>query len=470
MSHAAQASTIVLPIKASLADIQAKLNSLVPGTLYAVDENRNACVPAKMAKVCLLPNIFTGGCSKWGKTYISPAIDCHLNGSVTRGAISIAGTGDTLNLSMPVSVSITAKGRGVLGSQISTTATGDATVTAAVKADIDENWNPTALVNANYRWDKLIGVNILGFRITFADKVDPEIKKALTDLQAKLPGMLKDFDLKDKVAKGWDQGFTTLQVSPSPEVWLRFSPKTVGYDGFKVVDGFIQTSLMAGGDVETFIGSKPSDPAKVPLPQLVKKLPAAGFEFNLPISLDYHTIETEAKKALKVGEVQTIAVPNLGKVDVTFNDIKIYQTEGDLLAIGLTMDAKPPASLLDTKGTIWLTGSVKVDNAAKRVSVEKLGVFGKTDNAAFDLLVSLVSIGPVNEAIRKAVSRDYSSDYQKAIMEANKALRRQISDDLYFVGKLDEVDANSVAAGPSSILINLKARGSGEAGLGELPQ
>lgn len=97
VSNPAKPSTIVLPVKASLADIQARLNKEVPTTLFAVDETME-CVPAQMAKVCVIPNIFTGGCSQWVKTYVSPAISCHLKGSVTRGNISISGAGNTLNL------------------------------------------------------------------------------------------------------------------------------------------------------------------------------------------------------------------------------------------------------------------------------------------------------------------------------------------------------------------------------------
>ncbi|MER9124257.1 DUF4403 family protein [Mesorhizobium sp. M0959] len=469
VGNSANASTIVLPIKASLAEIQTRLNKEIPGTLYSVNEPRDACVPAGWIDKCILYAPFSSRCIQRLKTKISPAIDCHVDGSVTRGTIQVTGSGQTLNLSVPIAVNVTVKGRGEIGRHIQETANGNATVTAAVQADIDEDWNPKATVTPDYHWDKSIGVDVLGFRITFADKVDPKIKDALADLQGKLPGMLQDFKLKERVAKGWDKGFTAIKVNSAPDVWLRFAPKTVGYKGYEVADGVIRLSLMAGGDAETFVGAKPADPAKVPLPPLVKDLPAAGFEFNLPISLDYAALETEAEKALKVNEKQVMDVPNFGKVDVTFTDVKIYQTTGNLLAIGVSIAADPPTSFLDTKGTIWLTGSVKIDNDAKRLSIDKLDVFGKTDSDTVDLLVSIVSIAPVNKAVRDAVSRDYSKDYEKSITEANKALNMQINDDLYFNGKLDSVAANSVSAGPTSVLVNLTAKGSGELGFGKMP-
>lgn len=39
----------------------------------------------------------------------------------------------------------------------------------------------------------------------------------------------------------------------------------------------------------------------------------------------------------------------------------------------------------------------------------------------------------------------------------------------FFSGKLDSVAANSVAAGPNAVLVNLTAKGSGELGFGKMP-
>lgn len=92
-----KSSAIVIPISAKLVDLQERLNSEVPSVLYAVNENRDACVPAKWAKYCLIPRPF-GGCIQEAKTQITPAIDCHLKGSVTRGKITLSGSGDMLSM------------------------------------------------------------------------------------------------------------------------------------------------------------------------------------------------------------------------------------------------------------------------------------------------------------------------------------------------------------------------------------
>ena len=171
-----RSSVMVISITASLDDIQRRLNEQIPGTLYAINENRDGCVPAKWAKVCVLPRPW-GGCAQWVKTKISPDIDCHVDGAVTRGPIQIGGAANVLNLGMPVSASVTVTGRGQIGKNIRETANGSITAAASVTANVDENWQPSANVNVDYSWNNRIGVDVLGFRITFASKVDPKIER-----------------------------------------------------------------------------------------------------------------------------------------------------------------------------------------------------------------------------------------------------------------------------------------------------
>ncbi|WP_157785550.1 DUF4403 family protein [Sinorhizobium fredii] len=463
-------SAIVIPISAKLVDLQERLNSEVPSVLYAVNENRDACVPAKWAKYCLIPRPF-GGCIQEAKTQITPAIDCHLKGSVTRGKITLGGSGDMLSMNMPVKVEVTAKGRGEIGKNIQETADGTATVAVTLKFDLDEDWQPSAAVTAKHTWDKTIGIDILGFRITFADKVDPKIEEALQSLQGKIPEMLAKLNLKEQAANAWSKGFDTFRVNEKPDVWVRFSPEAIGYSGYSIVpDGDILVSVMAKGKTETFVGEKPQGGPTQPLPKLVRQLPNPGFEFYLPISVDYSILEDSVGKTLKLGQVQTFDVPDVGKIEATFQKVQVYQTKDNAIAIGLTAVADPPTGFLDTSGTIWLTGKFDVDNEAKKLSVNKLDVYGETDNNTVDLLISLARFGPINEELRKGVSYNFSREYEKGMVEANKFLRRQVSDDFYFDGKLDNVTADGLSGGPTGVILGFSALGSGELRFGKLPK
>lgn len=363
---------------------------------------------------------------------------------------------------MPVSASATVSGRGEIGKNIQSTATGAITAKATVEADLDENWNPVAKADADYSWDNLIGINVLGFRITFANKVDPKIRELIDSFRAKLPELLAKLKVRERAAKAWSQGSESIHVSKAPDVWLSFSPTAVGFSGFRIDGRSLRADVMAAGTTETFLGKRPPDPPTQPLPPLTHTLPDPSFSFYVPIYGDYATLVEAARNALKVGEEQTLEVPHVGAVKVVFRDVYIHQTTGMKLAIGVKVDAKPSSDFFRTKGVLWTIAAVDVDNERQRVKVRDFEIFSRTDNPPLDLLVSILKLGPVNRAIRQALEYDYSKDYEKAIKAANDALTRQVSDDFSLKGVISSLNADKVEAGPEALIVVVSAKGSAE--------
>jgi hypothetical protein len=451
-----------MPVVASLDDIEALIEKNVPPRLYAIDENKDACVPAKQARVCLVPRLFASGCAVAETvTDISPQIDCHISGAVDRGRITIGGTGRVATVTMPVSASATISGRGEIGRNIRTTATGSITAKATVEADLDKNWNPVAKADADYSWDNLIGINVLGFRITFANNVDPKIRELIDSFRAKLPELLGKLKVREQAAKAWSQGFGSVQVSKGPDVWLRFSPTAVGFSGFWIDGRSLRADVMAAGTTETFLGERPPDPPKEePLPPLTHALPDPSFSFYVPIYGDYTTLVEAARKALKVGEEQTLEVPHVGAVKVIFRDVYIHQTIGMKLAIGVKVDAKSSSDFFRTKGVVWTIATFDIDNERHRVKLHDFDIFSRTDNPPLDLLVSILKLGPINRGVRQAVEYDYSKEYENAVNAANNLLTRQISDEFNLKGVISSLSAEKVEAGPKALIVLASAKGS----------
>ena len=110
------------------------LNAKIPNPLVAVDQQLEACIPAKYAIVCPVPKISChwfkcrkDGCAtKEIKTKVTPDISCRIVGRVDRGTILLTGAGNTLAMTMPVSIDVSAKDVG--GIVKSVTATGSANV------------------------------------------------------------------------------------------------------------------------------------------------------------------------------------------------------------------------------------------------------------------------------------------------------------------------------------------------------
>lgn len=459
-------STIVIPIAVSLDDLQARINEEVPNPLATVDQKLKECIPAQYVEVCLVPKLkckYLVKCRKVEcavkelRPKVTPDVSCHLKGNVTRGEIALNGEAQTLSMTMPVKIKIALQRiGGVIGSE---TVTGAADVRASAVVDIDENWSPTAVVNADYSWNDRIGVDILGQRVTFASKVDPKVREAIGKFQRSIPAQIEALALKDRLSGAWAKGFSAIQLSDNPSTWLRFTPKSVGYSGYEVSDGAIRLTLMANGVTETFLGPKPIDPKPTPLPKLTRNLPPAGFQFYLPVLANYNTLEEAAEKALRIREEQTFDVPNVGKVKVTFTDVTIYQTANGALAIGVEMNADPPNEWFDTNGTIWLSAVPIIDNAKRVASVGDLRIAAKTDNGAFNLLASILRLRVVNDRLKGAMRYDFNQKYAEALAKANSALNRELAENLFLDGQITNALVDRVVATPEGLFLGLELSG-----------
>ena len=104
----AESSTIVVPLAAPLAELEAAIKRELPRRLWAIDRHLDQCARVKVI----------------GK------LGCQVVGQVTRGRIRLSGRGDRLLIAMPVHADIAAR---KVGGIVSKTATGDALVHAVAR-------------------------------------------------------------------------------------------------------------------------------------------------------------------------------------------------------------------------------------------------------------------------------------------------------------------------------------------------
>ncbi len=454
-----RSSSLVLPVVASLDALQAQLNAQAPTDLYAIDESRSSCISAQTAQVCVMPRprSFGGGCMKWATTTLSPAVDCRITGKVTRGTFAIVGDGDTLRLSMPVQATVTAR---TTGGQVRDTADSAISAVTSMKADIDDSWQPTAVVDADYSGTDKFGVTILGQRMDFTPKVDPKVREQFEALQAKAPELLAHLDVKGKAEDAWAKAFATVHLGTSPDTWLRFTPETIGYQSYRITGRELQFSVLLGGKAETFLGKQPAPAKATPLPKLQRTLPDPGFAFTMPVAIDYDVFRGQGRRTLKLGQAQMLDLPNIGKVRTTVTGLSIYQTTGGKLAVGVTFDATPSTDILRTRGIVWLIASLEQDNSGKRVRVGDLQVYSQSDNEPIDLLVNIAQSDPINHEIRSALVYDFTPDYDDALKQGNDALNQKLPNGLALAGKLDDLSVDRIVAGPDALMVLLAAKGS----------
>ena len=441
-----QTSTIVVPISASLDDVQTAIEQQTPKKLWSIDQQIDACVPAKRVDLGI------------GKLKILPKLGCRVVGQVVRGPLTLGGAGDRLTITMPVHATIAAQ---KVGGIVSKTATGDAIVHAVAHLSIVGNWNPSAKVTIDYDWTTPPGIDFLGKRIEFASKADARLKPVIAGLERSLPRELAKLNLRAKLADAWRQSFTSIMLNrDKPPAWMRITPKRLGFGGYHIDGRTLDLLLSADALTETFVGNRPADPAVTPLPPPARAIGRRGLNFFIPVLADYAQLEPVVQRTLVKRARKGIVLDGIGPVDVQFGKVTIYATTGGHIAVGVQAKAKAQNhSLLSTKGEIWLTAVPFNTPNSQLVQARDVTIASNTDSHITNLLVSVFNDTSVRESIRDGLRHDFAPDYAKVLGSARKAIGEKREGDFVLSADVTKVENGTLAVTGQGLFMPVRAYG-----------
>jgi hypothetical protein len=431
-----QPSTLRIPVGIPIATIEREINEEVPATLYRIDEPQRVCIKTK--------------------SKLLPDVTCRLRGDVTRGPIRLTGSGNTLRLTMPVRTTVRAENIGKLIKR--ETATGAVNVTARVRLGLAPDWTPRAKIDADYAWTDKLGIDFLGQRITFADKVDPELRKLLAQLERTLPAKLDRVQAKREVAKIWAKGFTSVRVKSDPLIWARFTPERIGFSGYSVQNGQLTVGFAAQARTETIFGDRPPDPAVTQLPNLMQGLPPGGINVHVPVLVRYDVLEQAALRALTSGDYRSIELKGGARVDAEYHDVTIYGTPDRRVAVGVGMTVKAVSGAFTTKGKVWFTARPAINIDRRIVGIADLVVSGQTDSKAFNLLLDAVNRTALRERMIQAVRYNFADDYDEGLRKADAWLEEQPFEGFVFKGEMTGAQLRRLRVAPDGFLVEADAQ------------
>lgn len=462
-----ETSTIVVPVSARLAELEAMIEAGAPRTLWTIDRHEPRCIPAQRVTVCAIKkkDCKNGKCRETGcriglkRTKLTPDIACRIVGRVTRGRIRLGGSGNALTLTMPVHAVISA--RDVGGIIKRETATGSADVRAAVRLSVNRNWSPAAKVDIAYDWTDPPGIDFLGQRIRFVQRADAKLKGVVAGLERDLPRALARLNARATIEAAWKQGFTTIMLNRErPPVWMRVTPQRLGFGGYRVRGGMLEMMIAAEAVTETFVGDRPDAPEPTPLPPPAQGIAERGLRFHIPVLADYAQLEPVVERALGKLAKKGITLPALGPVDAEFGKVTIYATEGDRIAVGIKAKADVRNGPLSaTRGEIWLSGTPYNDTGTQRIHVRDLAIAGRTDRRAADLLFLLFDDPEVLETVRLALTHDFEGDYQKVLTAARKAIAERREGDVLLSAVVDKVTHGALRVTGQGLFLPVQAQG-----------
>jgi hypothetical protein len=462
----AQTSTAVVPVQIRLSELENIINNSTPRQLWQIDRKEKKCVPGQRITICPAPKreCVNGKCKMVGckfglyRTKITPDFSCQIIGNVTRGRIRLAGKGDRVLLTMPVSATLGA--RNVAGI-LKETATAKAEVRALVGVDVDRKWQLVAKVSLDKNWKEPPGIDFLGKRIDLVSKADPALQRLLDDIEKRVQTDVARLPFKAGVTEGWRAGFAVIQLNRrNPPAYMKVTPRQLSFGGMRANRKQLELRVGLEAETRTYVGDAPLPDVPTPLPPPGSRLPAAGLAFTTAVLADYAELVPVVDRTLAKLARKGVELPRLGAVDVQFGSVDIFPTTGGRIAIGIPATAHLRISpFRPTKGTIWLTGRVRNEVGSQRINVEDLQIIGKTDRDTVNLLFRIFEDPEVLAEISKGLTHDFAPDYQRVLAAARKAIAARQFGPFVLRAEASEVTNGRVSVTGQGLFMPVTVRG-----------
>ena len=436
-----QDSVIAVPISADLSSLAARLERELPRQLWSISRDNTVCIPSRRVKVAFV-------------RIKTPKIKCDIRGTVTRGPMTINGRGKDILVTMPLHAVVRAQDiAGILKQE---TASADARVNAVINITLDKQWNPQGKVNIRYGWTDAPHIDFLGQRIEFADAVDVKLKGVVSQLERTLPHELEKLQLRSQVERLWGKAFTSLQLNEkNPPVWMRITPQSLQYGGYTLNGKSLHLSLGLKARTETFVGDRPPDPEKVPLPQRAALSQKPGrLVLFVPVVADYGQLEPVIERALAKRAGQPFNVPPVGDLMVKISKVETYGSTYGRVAVGVTFSATPVSGKLGTAiGTVWLAGvPVNAENS-REVTFQNVAITGDTDRRGANLLLKLANTPAFSQTIATALAQNFEKDYDDLMGKVSRAIAHKREGDLLIRATLDDVKTGQLRAAGQGVYL-----------------
>lgn len=468
-------SKISVPLSIDLTHVQSRANAELAGRLHTISENNVHCVEAEWLKtdVPYFHTVFEIR-TRTLKTKISPDLYCDLSGHVDRrGDLVIGGSGNTLNISLPIHASVTAKTIG-----IQETAKADATFFISATPGINSEWLPTLDVHSDFRWDRRPEIDLLNMiKVTIGSKVEPKLREEISKLEASVPAMLKDLNLRAEVEEIWSDVQDPILISAAPQTWAVFVPTGVGFSGFNVAGHSLDTQVSIEGETRIFIGEKP-EVEKVALLPLTETAPGPG-QFSLAVPITVQENEVQALLNAVPSDALTFYINESkalqGTLKVSELDVEMYSNGRLSLMADVQYDNRSDwlkkidiFDWFDVEGRVKLAVIPALDESRRTIYAQSLRLDSETNSGLADTLMDVMDLPFVRDAIAEHLKYDFTEELAEGIAEANAAINQSIDGEVRISGALVNAGVRDLVIKDGLLFVVAEANGAVSASFGSL--
>lgn len=327
-------------------------------------------------------------------------------------------------------------------------ANGDLALQLKTSYNIKADWTmQTTTEIESYEWLqqprlKMVGLNLpVGF---IADMVLKNSKKTLTKAIDDAVGT--NFNLQNEIKKVWEQLHDPQLIAPEYNTWLLVNPQNIGMTPLTTRGDTIASTIVVETRPKVSIGDKPVQPAMTPLPPF-KYANATQDDFTLLISTDvpYKEAERLAKSNL-AGQTFTE-----GKRSVKVEDVELYG-QGNQLIVNTKLSGS-------YNGNVYMSGKPIFDPKKNTIDIKDLNFTLETRNFLYKSAAWLLK-GTLKNQIEKNI--DFLLDYN--LTELKNQLQSQlkaykITNSIFLNGQLNELSLQDAFLAPESIRVQVALKG-----------
>lgn len=440
-------SVITVPVEVDRTLVLRAVEQALPRELWSINQPGTRCIPPQHVKLL------------GKKINVTPVIKCTIVGSVTRGAIRLHGQGRELIADVPIHATVAA--RDVAGVLKGETATGQAMAHARITLSLAPDWSPHGTVRLSYDWTTSPGIDFLGQRIAFGDKVDQKLRPLIAKLEQQLPRELAKVALRPQVEKLWRKAFTSVSLNrENPPVWMRISPKRLLLDGYSMEGERLRINLGIEAVTETIVGDRPTDPPPTPLPPPATEPINGALRFFLPVRADYAQLEPVILRALQKRARRPFEVPKVGALLARFDKVTFYGTTGNRIAAGVDLAVRGASGKIgETKGRIWLTARPVNAPNSPVIHFQDLSVAGDSNGLGGDLIIAVASSPGFAPAIADALSQNFAHDLDKLMIKIRRAIGERDTRNFHISTRIDKTEIGQIAAYGQGLYLPVRAIG-----------
>lgn len=427
-----QLSTINLPIKISMADIQARVNQEFGKVIYHDNSYKDNGQDDLKIKV------------------------------TRRSDITLGTLNNQIKVTVPLTIWVSKRvSTSILGQKISQTGETDfeITVNYFIALRIKKDWDIQSKTTGQFKWDRKPYIEIGILQIPIASQVEGILKQEIDKIAGQIDQQIKNaVNIKEVGTAAWKQMHKPILIDSTTTTWLYGKPQKIHATQLRLS----QNKASLGLGIETYVENTIGEPKRKvtvrPLPDL-NLVEQITNDFNVSLSADarYENVK-EMMQEQFLGK--TFKLDNDEEQFITVTGLDLIGS-AEKIIIQVDIDGKIKKSFIKkkVKGTIYLEGIPYYEPDSQEIRVKELDYTLKTK----DILLKMAKWF-TGKKFQKNLEQQLVFPVGMKLESAKKMITQQlknykVNEYLTLKGELNEMQPQGLYLTPESIRLIVLADG-----------